>query len=291
MNEGAWLIAWGLYKKMVVADNMAALVNSVFGPFDHLERRRWPCRSDGLRVLFGVYAFAFQIYGDFSGYTDIARGTARLLGFNIMLNFDLPYFATSPSSFWRRWHISLSTWLRDYLYISLGGNRGGTTAVYRNLMLTMLLGGLWHGASWTFVLWGFYHGALLVAYRAAGVRTEQGELPALGPVPDGRADVPPHLPGLALLPRQNLTTVSVFLQSILLHPHGSPEAYALLRRHRLLRLVPRRLRRPPGPDRGRPAPADGALELGVRLNVWMLVFVSIAALTPQTPTTFIYFAF
>ena len=149
-REGMWLIFWGLFKKVVVADNVATIVKAVFGPYDgsapsHL------VPHDGLRLLIGVYAFAFQIYGDFSGYSDIARGTARLMGFNIMLNFNLPYFATSPSDFWQRWHISLSTWLRDYLYIPLGGNRHGEKKTYRNLSLTMLLGGLWHGAAWTFL--------------------------------------------------------------------------------------------------------------------------------------------
>ena len=290
LNEGAWLIAWGLYKKMVVADNMYVVVQSVFGPFD------WNPGSasvpdDGLRVLMGVYAFAFQIYGDFSGYTDIARGTARLLGFKIMLNFDLPYFATSPSSFWRRWHISLSTWLRDYLYISLGGNRGGASALYRNLMLTMLLGGLWHGASWTFVLWGFYQGALLVAYRVAGVRTEQGGYPRWVLFLMGVLMFHLTCLGWLFFRAQNLKTVWVFLQAIVFHLHGSPGASALfqdivfygwflvtfdvlqgLTEAGLLRPMPR-------------------WNWALRLNVWMLVLVSLAALTPQTPTTFIYFAF
>ncbi len=239
----------------------------------------------------GVYAFAFQIYGDFSGYTDIARGTARLLGFKIMLNFDLPYFATSPSSFWRRWHISLSTLLRDYLYISLGGNRGGPGAVYRNLMLTMLLGGLWHGASWTFVLWGFYHGALLVVYRAAGVRTEQGGYPRWVLFLMGVLMFHLTCLGWLFFRAQNLWTVGVFLQSILLSPHGSPEAYALFRDivfygwflvafDVLQGLTEVGLLRP-----------MGRWNWALRLNVWMLVLVSLAALTPQTPTTFIYFAF
>ena len=116
-------------------------------------------------IALGVVAFAFQIYGDFSGYTDVARGVSKLLGFELMLNFNLPYFATNPAEFWQRWHISLSTWLRDYLYIPLGGNRHGPLQTYRNLMLTMVLGGLWHGAAWTFVLWGFYQGLLLVGHR------------------------------------------------------------------------------------------------------------------------------
>ena len=110
--------------------------------------------------------FAVQIYCDFSGYTDIARGVAKMLGFGLMRNFAQPYFATNPQEFWRRWHISLSTWLRDYLYISLGGNKRGRVRTYLNLMATMVLGGLWHGAAWNFVLWGIYQGGLLVLHRA-----------------------------------------------------------------------------------------------------------------------------
>ena len=115
--------------------------------------------------MLAVYAFAFQIYCDFSGYTDAARGIAKCLGFELALNFNLPYFAPNPREFWARWHISLSTWLRDYLYIPLGGSRGGKALLYRNLMLTMIIGGLWHGAAWTFILWGFYQGILLVGHR------------------------------------------------------------------------------------------------------------------------------
>ncbi|NJR65449.1 MAG: MBOAT family protein [Leptolyngbyaceae cyanobacterium CRU_2_3] len=114
--------------------------------------------------------FTFQIYCDFSGYTDIARGVAKLFGVNLVINFDLPYFSKTPSEFWQRWHISLSTWLRDYLYIPLGGNRKGKSRTYQNLMTTMVLGGLWHGAAWNYVFWGFYQGALLCIYRALGIR-------------------------------------------------------------------------------------------------------------------------
>ncbi|HYQ70367.1 MAG TPA: MBOAT family O-acyltransferase, partial [Gammaproteobacteria bacterium] len=119
----------------------------------------------GIEVLIALYAFAFQIFGDFAGYSSIAIGTARLLGFRLTTNFLFPYFVTNPRDFWRNWHISLSSWLRDYLYIPLGGNRGSLLYVNRNLMLTMLLGGLWHGAAWTFVLWGAYQGALLAGHR------------------------------------------------------------------------------------------------------------------------------
>ncbi|MBU0679603.1 MAG: MBOAT family protein [Verrucomicrobia bacterium] len=156
VRDGAWLILLGYYKKVVLADNLAGFVDQVFNK---------PQEAQGLIIIIGAVAFAFQIYGDFSGYSDIARGLAKLMGFDIMLNFRMPYFACNPSDFWRRWHISLSTWLRDYLYIPLGGNRKGTLMTYRNLMLTMLLGGLWHGAAWNFVAWGLYHGILLVIHR------------------------------------------------------------------------------------------------------------------------------
>ena len=155
LRSGMWLISKGLFKKAVIADNLAPVVDSVF-------TSEQP--SAGV-VMIGVYAFAFQIYGDFSGYTDIARGVGRMLGYELSLNFRLPYLATSPSDFWQRWHISLSSWLRDYLYIPLGGNRGGSLLTYRNLMLTMLLGGLWHGAAWTFVIWGLFHGTILILHR------------------------------------------------------------------------------------------------------------------------------
>lgn len=155
IQSGTWLVLKGLFKKAVIADNLAVIVNSIYSLDE----------PTAAQVLIGVYAFAFQIYGDFSGYTDIARGVARMMGYDLLLNFRLPYFATNPSEFWQRWHISLSSWLRDYLYIPLGGNRGGRMRTYRNLMLTMLLGGLWHGAAWTYVIWGLYHGLLLVGHR------------------------------------------------------------------------------------------------------------------------------
>lgn len=154
--QGSFLVFWGLFLKVFIADNMAKIVDPVF--LNH-------SNFGGQEILMSIYAFAFQIFCDFAGYSNIARGTARMMGFHLIINFNLPYFATNPSDFWRRWHISLSSWLRDYLYIPLGGNRLGTVNTYRNLFLTMLLGGLWHGASWTFVVWGAYHGLLLVLYR------------------------------------------------------------------------------------------------------------------------------
>ena len=154
--EGLWLIAWGLFQKMFVADNLAAMVETAFG------RSGAP---DGADVLVATYAFAFQIYGDFAGYSNMARGISKLLGIELNINFLFPYFVASPQEFWRHWHISLSTWLRDYLYIPLGGNRGSALRTKRNLMVTMILGGLWHGAAWTFVLWGVYQGLALVIGR------------------------------------------------------------------------------------------------------------------------------
>ncbi|MBK7978363.1 MAG: MBOAT family protein [Deltaproteobacteria bacterium] len=164
-REGAVLIVVGLAKKLVIADNMAAIANRVFDRF----AEGGGATVGAAEALIGLYAFAFQIYGDFSGYSAIARGVSKFLGYELVVNFDLPYLAQSPSDFWKRWHISLSSWLRDYLYIPLGGNRHGVAKQYRNLWITMLLGGLWHGANWTFVAWGAYHGALLVVYRVLGI--------------------------------------------------------------------------------------------------------------------------
>ncbi len=150
------LILRGLFRKVVIADGVAPLVNEVFAT---------PGRYGSITVAVGVIAFSLQIYGDFAGYTDIARGTARMFNVDVMENFRAPYFSRGFSEFWRRWHISLSTWLRDYLYVPLGGNRGSRWHTYRNLMVTMLLGGLWHGAAWGFVVWGALHGLYLVVER------------------------------------------------------------------------------------------------------------------------------
>jgi D-alanyl-lipoteichoic acid acyltransferase DltB (MBOAT superfamily) len=147
----------GLAKKVILADTLGAYVDLVYAaPQDFGAINHW----------LALYAYAFQIYFDFSGYSDMAIGSARLLGFRIPENFRLPYLARGPADFWRRWHITLSTWLRDYLYVSVGGSRGSRLFTARNLMITMLLGGLWHGAAWGFVVWGAYHGVWLVMHRA-----------------------------------------------------------------------------------------------------------------------------
>jgi alginate O-acetyltransferase complex protein AlgI len=157
--RGLHLIFYGLFKKVVIADGVVRTVNSVFGSTGH---------TSWIDVIVATTLFTLQIYCDFSGYTDIGRGTAKLFGIDLMINFKSPYFSLNPRQFWSRWHISLSTWLRDYLYIPLGGNRHGAGRTYINLTLTMVLGGLWHGAAWNFVLWGLYHGIVLCADRAIG---------------------------------------------------------------------------------------------------------------------------
>lgn len=157
VRRAAAMFAMGYFKKACLADNIAAVIDPLFGN---------PTSFDaGSRVL-GALLYSVQIYCDFSGYTDMATAVAAFLGYNLARNFDAPYLSLNIREFWQRWHISLSSWLRDYLYIPLGGNRGGEATVARNLMLTMLLGGLWHGANWTFILWGFLHGLALIVNRA-----------------------------------------------------------------------------------------------------------------------------
>jgi D-alanyl-lipoteichoic acid acyltransferase DltB (MBOAT superfamily) len=158
-RSGFLLMCWGFFKKLVIADNVGVIANKVFALADPSFPILWA----------GVFAFAIQIYADFSAYTDIARGTSRWLGFELTENFDHPYMARSPSDFWRRWNISLSTWFRDYVYVPLGGSREGRWTWARNVLATFLLSGLWHGASWNYVLWGLYHGLLLVVTRARDV--------------------------------------------------------------------------------------------------------------------------
>ncbi len=157
LGNGVFLIATGLFKKAVISDYIS--INFVDRIFDA------PTLYTGLENLFAVYGYALQIYCDFSGYSDMAIGIALLLGFHFAPNFNSPYQSVNITEFWRRWHISLSTWLRDYLYISLGGNRKGKVRTYVNLMITMLLGGLWHGAAWRFVIWGGLHGLALVVHK------------------------------------------------------------------------------------------------------------------------------
>ena len=154
--EGLQLMAWGFFKKVAVADTLAGYVQTVYAH---------PASFSGAACLLATYFFAFQIYADFSGYSDIARGIARVLGFELMVNFRQPYMARSIPEFWQRWHISLSTWFRDYVYIPLGGNRASPAVWYRNVIVVFLVSGIWHGANYTFVVWGLLHGFYFLAWR------------------------------------------------------------------------------------------------------------------------------
>ena len=146
--DGCRLILWGMFKKVVVADSLAGVVDEIFTNYP---------THDGTTLMVGAIAFSFQIYGDFSGYSDIALGTARLFGFELLSNFKFPYFSRDLAEFWRRWHISLSSWFRDYLYIPLGGSKNGKLVAVRNTFIIFLISGFWHGASWNFITWGFIH--------------------------------------------------------------------------------------------------------------------------------------
>lgn len=173
VRVGTNIFLVGLFKKLVIADRMAQVADPVFAS---------PDRFDTLSTWAGVVAYAIQIYADFSGYSDMAIGTAKMIGYDLPENFAMPYASPNITEFWRRWHITLSTWLRDYLYIPLGGNRAGSTRTYVNLLLTMLLGGLWHGASWNFVAWGALHGGALAFHRWLS-RATRLRLPVLVSLP------------------------------------------------------------------------------------------------------------
>jgi D-alanyl-lipoteichoic acid acyltransferase DltB (MBOAT superfamily) len=210
MSEAAWLIFGGLFKKVVISSYLsAAIVDNVFAN---------PQLHSGPEILLAVYAYAVQIYCDFSGYTDIAIGVAMLLGFRFPQNFDAPYTARSLQDFWRRWHITLSLWLRDYLYVPLGGNRGKRWHVYRNICITMVLGGLWHGAAWTFVVWGGLHGVgQSVGHLRRQRRVERG--------------LPPQEEGRWAVARQRVVTFHVVcLGWLFFRAQSLPTAFAMLGR-------------------------------------------------------------
>lgn len=177
-SDGLFLALWGLFKKVVVADALAVYVDTVYNASAH---------HNGTTLLIATYCFAIQIYCDFSGYSDIARGVSRVYGIELMKNFETPYFARSISEFWSRWHISLSTWFRDYVYIPLGGNRVTSWKYFRNIMVVFMLSGFWHGANWTFIVWGALHGLYLMIERGFSTLTRGMASWSPGAVAIGRA--------------------------------------------------------------------------------------------------------
>ncbi|WP_437779249.1 MBOAT family O-acyltransferase [Sorangium sp. So ce1097] len=294
-GEGLFLVAVGLVKKVILSDQLAVnLVDRVF------ER---PENYSALEVLAGVYGYAAQIYCDFSGYTDIAIGSALLLGVRFPKNFDAPYKAHNLADFWRRWHISLSTWLRDYLYIPLGGNRGSDLATYRNLMITMLLGGLWHGASWTFVFWGFLHGLGLAVTRAfqRARQRRAGAAGAAGAAPSASAPGSLAVRALCVLLTFHYVCFAwiffrapSFSQAVLIlrqigtlttfHPNLPPVLVALLGVALLSHYVPERLyERARASFIAAPAPLQGAL--------LFLVAIGLHEAASATAVPFVYFQF
>jgi alginate O-acetyltransferase complex protein AlgI len=214
--ERAWLglrlILWGLFKKMVIADNLAAVVDGVYAA---------PGAHSGPVLLLATVGFAFQIYGDFSAYSDIAAGTAHLFGIDLMRNFAFPYFSRSVAEFWRRWHISLSTWFRDYVYIPLGGSRGTPGRMRLNVLATFALSGLWHGASWNFVVWGVLNGLGMLAVRAGGGAGKAGP----GQVPGGAG----AWPGLGSLVRLLATFAFICLTWVFFRAATLGEALHVVR--------------------------------------------------------------
>lgn len=170
-SSGLRLMLFGFFKKIVIADRLSVIVDTVYNN---------PSDYDGAYYIIATVAFAIQIYCDFSGYSDIARGSARIMGYDLMVNFDRPYFSKSITEFWRRWHISLSSWFRDYLYFPLGGSRKGYLRTLLNLFIVFLVSGLWHGASWTFVVWGALNGAAIVIEKILGIGKDAGKVQVAG---------------------------------------------------------------------------------------------------------------
>ncbi len=287
--SGSWLILWGLFKKVVIADNLGVWADTAFA---------FPAIDNGLVALLGLYAFALQLYGDFSGYSDMARGVSRLMGIELMVNFSLPYAADSPVEFWRRWHISLSTWLRDFLFLPMSyalsrrwdferllGLRVDIWIYSVAIVATMLLGGLWHGAAWTFVLWGLYHGLLLAGYRLWAPRrrrTDRGRAV--------RVVVMFHLTcaGWLLFRAESLAQVKAYALALISVPYRIAEAETMivevLGLTALVWMLEGWLRNVDDP-RVRP---------GFRWLGWVavpLLWAGLVLLAPQAGKSFVYFQF
>ncbi len=277
-RSGLHLIVRGLIEKVVIADNLAPIVERVFEN---------PSAFSGVDLWIGTYCFAFQIFADFAGYTDIARGVARLMGYEFMENFRRPYVALNISDFWRRWHISLSTWLRDYLYIPLGGSRKGKLRTYMNLLITMVLGGLWHGANWTFLLWGLFHGILLTIQHAFSRKEEERQpQPFLNAV---RALATFHLVCIGwVLFRADSATIAgqMLLQMFRLDLFASGATlapYALLCGILYLLMI--------ADEHLSPGKLFERLPLALRALVLFFCFLLLVLFEPQRGVAFIYFQF
>ncbi len=276
--DAAWMIGRGLFKKVVIATYLAEhVVDAAFAA---------PTEATKLELLQAMYGYAIQIYADFSGYTDIAIGVALLLGFRFPVNFDNPYRSLSIQDFWRRWHITLSNWLRDYLYIPLGGNRVGSLMTYRNLMLTMILGGLWHGAAWTFVAWGGLHGLALSLERGVGV-SSNAPMSWLGAVI--RWLLTFHIVCFAwvLFRAESFELATDFLAGLITAPLGSGVewvAVGVILVSLAAQLVPTDI---VAAVRDRAADTDPLLQ-GALLGLWIALVVSLG---PEGVAPFIYFQF
>jgi len=283
-REATFLIVWGYFKKLVIADNVGILANKVFA-----------LRDPAFEVLWaGVFAFGIQIFADFSAYSDIARGTARWLGFDLMRNFNHPYAARGPADFWRRWHISLSSWFRDYVYVPLGGSRCGPFRNALNILATFLLSGLWHGASWNYVLWGGFHGALVLGGRLAGDR-----------IPAGRIASILRIAGTFLLVNVGWlmfreTDIHMLLRDFTLTPaHSSPldrQVAGYLTLLAAVYAVPLAVHALWDEWRGRLPDGPDSLAISLGSVAWRaalcgLLVATIIAFRSQTSLDFIYFAF
>lgn len=278
-RSGLHLILRGFIEKVVIADNLAPIVERVYAD---------PGAHTGTDMWIATYCFAFQIFCDFAGYTDIARGCARLLGYEFLENFRRPYVAQNVSDFWRRWHISLSTWLRDYLYIPLGGSRGSLVRTYINLMITMVLGGLWHGANWTFLWWGFYQGVWLAIHRFYKERIRFSFPGSSTPIAKLLAVIVTfHLTcvGWVLFRAENIGIALSMLQTMFAFPLGGTQLlpYAVFCVILYLAMAI--------DEYGKPGFHFARLPVPARACIILLAFLSLAIFVPAEKVAFIYFQF
>lgn len=286
-REGLRLMLWGLFKKVVIADNLAGSVNMIFAD---------PLTREGPELVLGVFFFAIQIYGDFSGYSDIARGTARLFGFQLMRNFAFPYFSRDIAEFWHRWHISLSSWFRDYLFIPLGGSRAGPGRRLFNILVTFTVSGFWHGANWTFIVWGLLNGLYYVPVMLAGSQKQHTDIVAAGRLIPGLLDALKILItfGLTLVAwvffrSASLSQAFAYLARIVEHPlpgNAYYDQYSLHLFYGISLLVVEWVQR-----NGSHGLDVGHLPVGVRWLLYMIVLTAVFTLGDFGGSEFIYFQF